>query len=99
MLLSTAGRWTQCGPTAMSSVEPRGRPIAEAFDFSGIAWSERRDLNSGPPVPQTGALTGLRYAPPTLIYAGEGQRARARLSRRLAHTVTVPARNGGAAAL
>src|SRR5262245_13170842 len=26
-------------------------------------WSERRDLNSGPPVPQTGALTGLRYAP------------------------------------
>src|SRR5438105_7539984 len=26
-------------------------------------WSERRDSNSGPPVPQTGALTGLRYAP------------------------------------
>ena len=26
-------------------------------------WSERRDLNPGPPVPQTGALTGLRYAP------------------------------------
>ena len=29
-----------------------------------ISWSERRDLNSGPPVPQTGALTGLRHAPP-----------------------------------
>ena len=29
-------------------------------------WSERRDLNSGPPVPQTGALTGLRYAPKLL---------------------------------
>ena len=28
-----------------------------------VIWSERRDLNSGPPVPQTGALTGLRYAP------------------------------------
>ena len=28
-----------------------------------ILWSERRDLNPGPPVPQTGALTGLRYAP------------------------------------
>jgi hypothetical protein len=28
-----------------------------------VNWSERRDLNSGPPVPQTGALTGLRYAP------------------------------------
>jgi hypothetical protein len=26
-------------------------------------WSERRDLNPRPPVPQTGALTGLRYAP------------------------------------
>src|SRR4029079_9939043 len=26
-------------------------------------WSERRDSNSRPPVPQTGALTGLRYAP------------------------------------
>src|SRR5215467_12171289 len=33
-----------------------------------ILWSERRDLNSGPPVPQTGALTGLRYAPP--LYQG-----------------------------
>ena len=31
--------------------------------ISGACWSERRDLNSGPPVPQTGALTGLRYAP------------------------------------
>jgi hypothetical protein len=29
----------------------------------GFEWSERRDLNSRPPVPQTGALTGLRYAP------------------------------------
>src|SRR3954465_9587683 len=28
-----------------------------------LAWSERRDSNSRPPVPQTGALTGLRYAP------------------------------------
>jgi hypothetical protein len=34
--------------------------VAWAAEFS---WSERRDLNSGPPVPQTGALTGLRYAP------------------------------------
>ena len=29
-------------------------------------WSERRDSNSRPPVPQTGALTGLRYAPNTV---------------------------------
>ena len=42
-----------------------------------IFWSERRDLNSGPPVPQTGALTGLRYAPTgPLMYAGGGAGAR-----------------------
>ena len=29
----------------------------------GENWSERGDLNSRPPVPQTGALTELRYAP------------------------------------
>ena len=28
------------------------------FDLSG-----RRDLNPGPPAPEAGALTGLRYAP------------------------------------
>jgi hypothetical protein len=28
-----------------------------------MRWSERGDLNSRPPVPQTGALTELRYAP------------------------------------
>ncbi len=33
-----------------------------AHDHSA-KWSERGDLNSRPPVPQTGALTGLRHAP------------------------------------
>ena len=28
-----------------------------------LEWSEREDLNLRPPVPQTGALTRLRYAP------------------------------------
>jgi hypothetical protein len=28
-------------------------------DFIALIWSERRDLNSGPPVPQTGALAVL----------------------------------------
>ena len=37
--------------------------LYKAFDLLVNFWSERRDLNSGPPVPQTGALTGLRYAP------------------------------------
>ena len=37
-----------------------------------FGWSERRDLNSGPPVPQTGALTGLRYAPNGADYSGWG---------------------------
>jgi hypothetical protein len=36
--------------------------------MSGAYWSERRDLNSGPPVPQTGALTGLRYAPNFVLH-------------------------------
>jgi hypothetical protein len=46
-----------------------------------ILWSERRDLNPRPPVPQTGALTGLRYAPPdqgSMLYAGRRCRARPR---------------------
>ena len=30
---------------------------------SANEWSERRDLNPRPPVPQTGALTRLRHAP------------------------------------
>jgi hypothetical protein len=34
-----------------------------ASSFWGEKWSERGDLNSRPPVPQTGALTELRYAP------------------------------------
>src|SRR6476620_8300705 len=34
-----------------------------SIDFAGKKWSERGDLNSRPPVPQTGALTELRYAP------------------------------------
>src|SRR5215813_15360079 len=54
------------------AVSPVLRLAAERFAGDGEfhrsrfrkqAWSERRDLNSGPPVPQTGALTGLRYAP------------------------------------
>ncbi len=36
-------------------------------------WSERGDLNSRPPVPQTGALTRLRYAPfPGVFCPGGG---------------------------
>ena len=45
-------RW----PTADSKVLAARREQAEN-------WSERGDLNSRPPVPQTGALTELRYAP------------------------------------
>ena len=42
--------------------------LGKTLDFKNaesalFCWSERRDLNSRPPVPQTGALTGLRYAP------------------------------------
>ena len=36
-----------------------------------LKWSERRDLNSRPLVPQTSALTGLRYAPTPLEGPGD----------------------------
>ncbi len=55
----------------------RGRKSGLSLLF---CWSERRDLNPGPPVPQTGALTGLRYAPPgqwPMLYAARSGRARA----------------------
>jgi hypothetical protein len=62
--------------------------VGSEWHFAGIGdftvsevvdvWSERRDLNPGPPVPQTGALTGLRYAPPTgHLYDAAAQGARA----------------------
>jgi hypothetical protein len=40
-----------------------------AFKKPWKRWSERGDLNSRPPVPQTGALTELRYAPTLLLLA------------------------------
>ena len=40
---------------------PRGFPWESRACLKD--WSERGDLNSRPPVPQTGALTELRYAP------------------------------------
>src|SRR5690349_24650760 len=59
----------------------RSSPLILVRRLSATCWSERRDLNPGPPVPQTGALTGLRYAPPfrsrANLYAGEPSRARA----------------------
>jgi len=79
-------------------------PVGEVVSFDGcdkselrmnewLNWSERRDLNPGPPVPQTGALTGLRYAPPTRrkVYAGPALRARPPIrpqDRRLGRSVS-----------
>jgi hypothetical protein len=63
-------------PISMSRSLPPMEPyysssteIAElALSFWAEAkWSERGDLNSRPPVPQTGALTELRYAPTSEI--------------------------------
>jgi hypothetical protein len=48
---------------AFLRVQVRKQKCKKAFIWSGFFWSERRDSNSRPPVPQTGALTGLRYAP------------------------------------
>ena len=42
----------------------RDRPAgARSLTVAGEPQSGRRDSNSGPPVPQTGALTRLRHAP------------------------------------
>ena len=51
---------------------PKAAEHDKRLDLLGDFWSERRDLNSGPPVPQTGALTGLRYAPNGRAYSGWG---------------------------
>ena|SRR5262252_3975188 len=59
-------RVTRCKKTAFVLTTSHKRKIEKqikVFDLLVNFWSERRDLNSGPPVPQTGALTGLRYAP------------------------------------
>ena len=50
-------RWAsvRVGPTERRRLKDEAK--------QGVCWSERRDSNSRPPVPQTGALTGLRYAP------------------------------------
>ena len=39
------------------------RKKTKAPRWQGFVQSGRRDLNSGPPVPQTGTLTRLRHAP------------------------------------
>ncbi len=64
---------TRCKKTAFVltiSHKLRIEKQIKAFDLLVNFWSERRDLNSGPPVPQTGALTGLRYAPNSGDYSG-----------------------------
>src|ERR1700730_14007996 len=48
------------------SLEATYRTDRRCCDMSGAYWSERRDLNSGPPVPQTGAyhlMMQVRRAP------------------------------------
>ncbi len=49
---------------------PKSAEHAKWLDLLLDSWSERRDLNSRPLVPQTSALTGLRYAPNGSDYRG-----------------------------
>ena len=55
----------QCSSVSFCAAEHETRyGAAQATSISGeLYWSGRRDLNPRPPVPQTGALTGLRHAP------------------------------------
>jgi hypothetical protein len=63
--------WVAAGDLGESS--SRSRQAAELRSY----WSGRRDLNSRPPVPQTGALTKLRHVPNT----GPKARTAVRISR------------------
>jgi hypothetical protein len=47
-------------PSRVRALSP---PRSANTEIQREKWSERGDLNSRPPVPQTGALTELRYAP------------------------------------
>src|SRR5262245_6834297 len=60
--------WLRCLPEAIFWEERyrvgRLSNHQEVSDLPVVSvWSGRRDLNPRPPVPQTGALTGLRHAP------------------------------------
>ena len=48
------------GPDHEGNEQPRNREAATGPD---VVSSGRGDLNPGPPAPEAGALTGLRYAP------------------------------------
>src|SRR5580692_1864568 len=74
--LFASPRITAANPSARSDANEFGSRYAIERN-----WSGRRDLNSRPPVPQTGALTRLRHAP---TYGG--------LSRRGADYRDAPAR-------
>lgn len=59
---------------SLRSGSPFGSPSRSS---KSEGWSERGDLNSRPPVPQTGALTELRYAPKPLLWVDLDIHARA----------------------
>ena len=48
------------------------RPVSQAAFSRLIVQSGREDLNLRPPAPEAGALTGLRYAPNTLVVPTDG---------------------------
>ncbi len=54
-------------PEARGNSKPRSRETATGSD---VTTSGRPDLNRGPPAPEAGALTGLRYAPWTCCHGG-----------------------------
>ncbi len=60
---NTASRRRQCALAIAQIVNGRILQCSPGARSGRFNWSERRDLNSRPPVPQTGALTRLRYAP------------------------------------
>jgi hypothetical protein len=55
------------GLCALFVLRPGPLDFWRTLIFSGLKWSEWRDSNPRPLVPQTSALTGLRYTPTALL--------------------------------
>src|SRR5438445_2924644 len=96
-----SGRCTRAAPSDCKQAERAGVSGAKAARGPEAGRSEdsgplprssgRRDLNSGPPVPQTGALTRLRHAPSARMLANWHVEAHGRALRpsRLEETARV----------
>src|SRR5580700_11684780 len=68
-----AGRYRLgAGEKPRRKLKWKRRATDTIFGVSGFEWSEWRDSNPRPLVPQTSALTGLRYTPTAALIVSGG---------------------------